>query len=107
LFLSERIRRVLIVAPLSILGVWDEEFSKFADFPYILTILEGNGAKKVETLKSLNGEGLQIAVVNYESAWRLEKELTAWLTQGGGSVVICDESHKIKVRPDRALCEVE
>ena len=28
-----RIRRVLIVAPLSILGVWEEEFQKFAAFP--------------------------------------------------------------------------
>ena len=30
----EKIDRLLIVAPLSILGVWKEEFAKFADFPY-------------------------------------------------------------------------
>ena len=26
------VNRVLVVAPLSILGVWEEEFEKFADF---------------------------------------------------------------------------
>ena len=34
-----RICRVLIVAPLSILGVWEEEYRKFADFPYCLAVL--------------------------------------------------------------------
>ena len=28
-----KVNRVLVVAPLSILGVWQEEFEKFADFP--------------------------------------------------------------------------
>ena len=35
-----QVNRVLVVAPLSILGVWKEEFDKFADFPYSLTILK-------------------------------------------------------------------
>lgn len=41
-----KINRVLVVAPLSILGVWEEEFAKFADFPYSLVILKGTVAKK-------------------------------------------------------------
>ena len=36
LWLAGRVKRVLIVAPLSILGVWEEEFAKFADFPYTM-----------------------------------------------------------------------
>lgn len=32
LWKERRIRKVLIVAPLSILGVWEEEFQKFAAF---------------------------------------------------------------------------
>lgn len=67
--------RVLVVAPLSILGVREEEFSKFADFPYSLTVLKGTSAKKKEQLGKLPTEGLQVVVVNYESAWRLEKDL--------------------------------
>ena len=73
-----RIRRVLIVAPLSILGVWEEEFQKFAAFPYALAVLSGSSAKKLDTLRHMNGTALQVVVVNYESAWRLEKALTAW-----------------------------
>ena len=101
LYLSGKIRRVLIVAPLSIVGVWDEEFAKFADFDYTLAVLNGSGTKKAETLKNLgwyklrgNNEPppLAVAVVNYESAWRLEKEIAAWKSD----LVIADEGHKIK-----------
>ena len=87
-----RIRRVLIVAPLSILGVWEEEFQKFADFPYELAVLSGSSAKKLDTLRHMNGTALQVVVVNYESAWRLEKALTTWHPD----LIIADEGHKIK-----------
>ena len=87
-----RIRRVLIVAPLSILGVWQDEFNNFADFDYNLAVLTGTSAKKIDTLRHLNGNALQVAVINYESAWRLEKELTAW----NPDLIIADEGHKIK-----------
>ena len=87
-----RIGRVLIVAPLSILGVWQDEFNNFADFDYNLAVLTGTSAKKIDTLRHLNGNALQVAVINYESAWRLEKELTAW----NPDLIIADEGHKIK-----------
>ena len=102
LYLTGNIRRVLVIAPLSIVGVWDEEFAKFADFDYVLAVLIGASTKKADTLRHMRGDSLQVAVVNYESAWRLEKEIIAWEPD----LVICDEGHKIKVRPDRALCEV-
>ncbi|AHM55821.1 Snf2 family helicase [Peptoclostridium acidaminophilum DSM 3953] len=92
LYDENRIRRVLIVAPLSILGVWQEEFSKFAAFDYNLAVLTGSGAKKIDTLRHLNGDALQVAVINYESAWRLEKEIAAWHPE----LIIADEGHKIK-----------
>ena len=87
-----RIGRVLIVAPLSILGVWEEEFARFADFSYFLAVLEGTGAKKLDTLRHMTGAALQVAVVNYESAWRLEKDLLSWRP----GLIIADEGHKIK-----------
>ena len=92
LYLDGHIRRILVVAPLSILGVWEEEFAKFAGFDYTLTVLGGTGPKKAETLRNLNGSNLQVAVVNFESAWRLEKEITEWAPD----LVIVDEGHKIK-----------
>lgn len=83
---------MLIVAPLSILGVWEEEFQKFADFPYALAVLSGSSTKKLDTLRHMNGTALQVVVVNYESAWRLEKALTTWHPD----LIIADEGHKIK-----------
>lgn len=44
------INRLLIVCPLSITGVWLEEFQKFADFSYSLVVLEGGGEKKKKLL---------------------------------------------------------
>lgn len=81
-----------MVAPLSILGVWAEEFEKYAAFPYGLAVLSGSSARKRDTLRQMNGEALQVAVVNYESAWRMEQDLAAWRPD----LIIADEGHKIK-----------
>jgi len=101
---SDSLRRLLIVAPLSIVGVWNDEFRKFADFDYSLAVLNGSGTRKIDALRHLNGgsfqshKPLQVAVINYESAWRLEKEIIAWKPD----IIIADESHKIKTHKTNA-----
>ena len=98
LWKERRIRKALIVAPLSILGVWEEEFQKFAAFGYEMTLLIGSLAHKAEIIRHTSGAALQVLVVNYESAWRLETELLRWHPD----CIIADECHKIKTPGTRA-----
>ena len=86
------VKRMLVVCPKSIVGVWEEEFRKFANYRYALTVLDGTISKKKTAFSYMTGEALQVIVVNYESAWRLEKEITKW----NPDLIVCDESSKIK-----------
>ena len=92
LYQQRRISRMLVVAPKSIVDVWDEEFRKFAAFPYTLAVLDGSGARKADTIRNMLGSDLQVIVVNYESCWRLEEEIARWKPD----MIVCDESSKIK-----------
>lgn len=92
LFHKHKITRMLVVCPKSIVDVWEQEFEKFATFDYQLAVLDGSSAKKADTIRYMIGTGLQVIVVNYESCWRLEAELTRWHPD----MIACDESSKIK-----------
>lgn len=89
---KHKVTRLLVVSPKSIVDVWEQEFDKFADFPYSLAVLDGTTSKKADTIRYMIGNGLQVIVVNYESCWRLEDELTRWQPD----MIVCDESSKIK-----------
>ncbi len=101
LFKTGHVDRVLVVCPLSIVGVWQQEFARFADFNYELTVLKGSCAKKKEMLSVMPDEGLQIVVVNYESTWRIQEALEAFAPD----LIIADEAHKIKeARTSQSKC---
>ncbi len=92
LYNTGNIKRLLIVAPKSIVQVWQQEFEKFADFPYSIAVLDGDSGKKADTIRHMSTFGLSAIVVNYESCWRLESEITGWKPD----MIVCDESSKIK-----------
>jgi len=52
LYQAGKIKRILIVAPLSILGVWEEEFEKFADFPYSWSYLRVHRQRRRSSLRT-------------------------------------------------------
>ena len=92
LSLYSLVDRVLIVCPLSIMGVWEDELSRYADFPYSVTLLRGSMQKKKSQLSHLPRSELQIVVTNYETMWRLEEELS----QFHAGLIIADEGHRLK-----------
>ncbi len=92
LFKEGHIKRLLVVAPKSIVNVWEQEFDKFAAFPYTLVVLDGDGNKKSDTIRHMGSVGLSVIVVNYESCWRLETDIARWKPD----MIVCDESSKIK-----------
>jgi len=92
LYQAGKVNKALIVCPLSITGVWCEEMNKFADFDFVVAKLEGSSTKKIDTLRHMQGSPIQVAIINYESAWRLEKQLLEF----DADIIVADESHKIK-----------
>lgn len=92
LYQTKKIETVLIIAPLSILPVWEKEFEKFADFPYEMHVLTGTMAQKKQQTVFRETDKLKIIIVNYETVWRMEQELTAF----HANLIIADEGHKIK-----------
>lgn len=92
LFENGSISRMLVVSPKSIVTVWEQEFEKFAAYPYTAAVLDGDSGKKADTIRHMNGSGLQVVIVNYESCWRLESEIVRWEPE----LIVCDESSKIK-----------
>lgn len=94
-YLDGQVKRLLVVAPLSVVPVWPREFADYADYPVNVTVLTGSAAKKKAALKNglgLQSAALEVMVINYESAWRIEDDLMAWRPD----MIICDESQRIK-----------
>lgn len=115
------IRRVLVIAPGSVVSVWEDELKKFAAFPYTFSALLGTKAQRLKKLAALEDGGriatsppwaaprndgesvggadgfgteLLVAGINYESVWR--DEIFEALLRFGPELVICDESQRIK-----------
>ncbi len=84
----------MVFAPASVVPVWPMEFDLHADFPHEVVALEGPVKKRAEVLRAWepNPEVLQVAVINYEAGWRMEKDILAWKPD----MIICDESQRIK-----------
>ena len=105
MYLDGYINKVLIIAPTSVCAVWPAEFEKFGDFPSRVALLLGDHNTRVQRLKWLTSpaptgrpEPLRVAVINYESAWRLKSSdgKIDYLQQFAADMVVCDESQRIK-----------
>ena len=92
-----KIKRVLIVAPTSVVAVWPREFQDYAAFPYTVRTLLGDKHKRLKELDDLIRfpyPHLKVAVINYESTWR--EDVYEALEAYDADLIIADESQRIK-----------
>jgi SNF2 family DNA or RNA helicase len=95
-------KRVLILCPKSVVGVWPREFAKHAvnpDWWRCLPLDTGSTVANVARAKVAAGladvmDSRLVVIVNYESAWR--PALAKWLLAQEWDTVICDECHRVK-----------
>ncbi|MGN1318328.1 MAG: DEAD/DEAH box helicase [Lachnospirales bacterium] len=97
LYNCKKINKLLIAAPTSVCSVWTKEFDDYANFKAIVKVLLGTKEQRLKALNDLNSapvDGLKVAVVNYEGAWRegIFETLENWQPD----MIICDESQRIK-----------
>lgn len=83
-FMEGKIKRLLVVAPLSVLHVWESEFGKHALYNYDI--------KKQVLTTDFKGDSLEVFIVSYETSWRIGDEIMSWKPD----MVIADESQRIK-----------
>jgi len=96
---EHRAKKILILCPLSVVGVWPREFTKHSDGFRVTPLDSGTVAKKTDAAKlalrvAAVGDAPCVIVVNYESAWR-EPFKTFALT-AKFDLVVLDESHRVK-----------
>lgn len=82
--------RILVVAPKTVLGVWEDEIQTHLPPSIERTVVRLEGSTRVKKLdKYKNTKGLIIYLISYDSAWRTSKPLLKMKPD----MVICDESH--------------
>ncbi len=90
------IKKALIVAPTSVVAVWQKELEQFADFPVMVQILFGDKKKRLQAITEFEPyqTKLKVLVINYECVWR--EDIFEALWEYNSDIIICDESQRIK-----------
>lgn len=101
----QQFQKVLIVSPISVAAIWQEEVRKVGIDATVLNLTSGSIAERCqkinfyrEDLAAYNDKPLYI-ILNYESYWRspLKEAILRWQPD----CVILDEAHRIKGRTTR------
>ncbi|QDT41110.1 hypothetical protein Pan241w_11690 [Gimesia alba] len=102
LAINKKCKRVIVLCPSAVLGVWRREFAQWGVPDSCRTLIldkqswtSKRKAKEADQfLKQCEGSGkCAIIVINYESAWRTAFE--KWSLGVHWNMAICDESQKI------------
>lgn len=98
-YLNGQVKKLLIICPKSVIPVWPKEYDRFAGFDYSITMLRRRSKFKGMP-EYVEGTGLQILVMTYNSTWETDdggrvipyQMLVDW----DPDMIILDESHNIK-----------
>lgn len=100
----KRPRAVLIVCPVSVLGVWRREFAHYGTDAELLILDKGTVKQKQEEAHEFimrPSDKPRVVVINYESAWRKPfGEWASWTIFW--DLIVADESHRAKSASGRA-----
>lgn len=106
---AHQVHRALIVAPLSVTAVWQEQYEEHANYciDYDLYLLDHRKVdERLDILKQLvamrkknkkdtaTGKRLEIVITNYDSLRKMEPDLLKWKPD----MIVADESQMIKNR---------
>jgi len=131
LHMKRGVRRVLVVCPTRVMGVWAEEMHNHCPYMAQVIIWDAKTRRKMPTLPdSLGPYDMQVVVINYEAfatpgkklpsgrrstasgRFKTRKTLLEWASLGGGKsndrnvAMVLDESHKIKSPSGKAATMV-
>lgn len=65
--LAGHVNRVLVVAPVGVMGVWEEEIPKHCPVPHTITLWDKDGRKQVD-LPKYGKDRLDFVITNYDAA---------------------------------------
>lgn len=96
-----KVRRVIIVCPLSVIGVWEDEIGKHC--PYRTNIIIWDRVGRQQHSLPESPKAINIVVLNYD-AFAIsdkrskfgQKALRAALRSWGADLMVLDESHRVK-----------
>lgn len=89
-------RRILIVCPTSVVGVWPREFERHGASPVSVLALRKGSVKEKAALveRAFQRDQPTAVVVNYEAAWR--EPFASFAKSHRWDMVVLDEAHRIK-----------
>jgi len=97
------LKRVLVVAPISVLPVWKRQIRQHSPIASRVGILQGATWEKARLIRGMTEhpyeKGIDWIIINYESLWREDrsgKRIEDLLKEWKPDLVVADESHKIK-----------
>jgi len=92
--------RILVVCPLSVIGVWAREAKRW-HMPFkVYPLSTGTNKRKALTVEHIRIDRIRrMVIVNYESFWR--EPLRSAILRYAPDAVVLDEAHRIKGRNTR------